>query len=159
MKSHEPAAEVRQAALPNREAGQRIRHEIHVARARNTELTSDSALALAAGVHYDTLMNWYSGKTMPRPFHVRKVATILQVPYSELLAAYEGTAPPDQPLHVAVAELVAEIRSVVETEKRASVQRDRMIADALRAVAAVLSPVADAVPVMSREKVGNGHGR
>lgn len=159
VKSSDTSPELRDA-LPNREAGQRIRHAIHVARARNTDHTSDTALALAAGVHYDTLMNWFSGKTMPRPFHVRRVAEVLQVPYGDLLAAYEGTAPPDQPLHEAVGELVVELRGFLEAERQARANQDRRIAEALRALASVMSPTIEPVAVMAREKVGNGaHGR
>jgi transcriptional regulator with XRE-family HTH domain len=66
--------------------GPALRQAIHVARAR-TSIDSDTQLALAAGVHYDTLMNWYSGRTTPRPHAIRKVAAILGVPYGDLLAA------------------------------------------------------------------------
>lgn len=97
-------------AATSRLAGQRLRSAVHVARAR-AGIDSDTALAVAAGVHYDTLMNWYSGKTTPRPAEVRKVASTLGVRLSELMDAYDGRDPEPPPLHVAIRELVAELRA------------------------------------------------
>jgi hypothetical protein len=56
--------------------GQALKQAIHVARAR-TDLTSDMGLARRAGVSYDTFMNWFGDKTVPRPHEVKKVADVL----------------------------------------------------------------------------------
>lgn len=89
--------------------GQALKQAIHVARAR-TELTADTQLARKAGVHYDTLMNWYGDKTVPRPAEVKRVADALGIPYSDLMAAYEGTDPAPQPLQDAIRDLITELR-------------------------------------------------
>lgn len=93
-----------------RQAGQRLRAAVHVARAR-AGIDSDAAVSVAAGVHYDTLMNWYSGKTTPRPAEVRKVAAALGVRLSDLMDAYDGRETEPPPLHVVIRELVAELRA------------------------------------------------
>jgi len=90
--------------------GPALKQAIRVARAK-TPITSDMQLARAAGVHYDTLMNWYSDRTTPRPAEVRKVAAVLGVPYGDLLAAYDGRPLEPQPLQDAIRELVDELRA------------------------------------------------
>lgn len=90
-------------------AASRLKRAVRVARARSG-LTSDTAVAQTAGVSYDTLMNWYSGRTTPRPAEVRKVASALGVPYDTLWAAYEGREPEPVPLQDAIRELVVELR-------------------------------------------------
>lgn len=96
--------------MGTRQAGQRLRSAVHVARAR-AGIDSDTALAIAAGVHYDTLMNWYSGKTTPRPAEVRKVAAVLRVPLSDLMDAYDGRETEPPALQAAIRELVIELRA------------------------------------------------
>lgn len=109
-----------------RQAGQRLRASVHVARAR-AGIDSDTALALAAGVHYDTLMNWYSGKTTPRPAELRKVAAALGARLSDLMDAYDGREAEAPPLHVAIRELIVELRAD-------RLSRREEIADLVRAI-------------------------
>lgn len=99
-------------------------------------MTSDSELSRRAGVHYDTLMNWYSGRTTPRPFEVRKVGDALAVPYGDLLAAYEGHDPPAVPLEQAVSDLITEIRIAMVDERHARAELMRAIASSLAAAIA-----------------------
>lgn len=90
--------------------GAALKVAIRAARA-HSPYDSDMALSVAAGVHYDTLMNWYAGRTTPRPAEVRKVAAALGVPFSDLMAAYEGRDPEPAPLQDAIRELVDELRA------------------------------------------------
>lgn len=93
-------------------SGQRLKRAIHVARAR-LGLTSDVQVSSQAGVSYDTLMNWYSGRTTPRPYELRKVAVALQVAYSELWAIYEGLDPEPLPLTEAVQGLTERLEDLI----------------------------------------------
>lgn len=97
------------AQTVNPDAGARLKEAIHVARIR-AGITSDTQLSLRAGVHYDTLQNWYSGRTMPRAAALRMVADALGVRYSDLQDAYDGRDPEPPTLVDAIQELVAEIR-------------------------------------------------
>lgn len=72
--------------------GEALKREIHVARNR-AGITSDMRLAIASGVHYDTLMNWFSERTVPRPAELKKVAEAMGASYSRLMDAYEGREP------------------------------------------------------------------
>jgi len=128
-----------------------MRQAIHEARAR-ASIDSDTDLALRAGIHYDTLMNWYSGTTTPRPAAVRKVAEVLDVPYGDLLAAYDGRPAAAIPLEQAVAELIVEIRSAVVDERRAR-------AELMRAIAASIAVAISTPPAPEGEPAHNGHGR
>lgn len=119
-----------------RARGQRLRHAIHEARAA-AGIDSDNQLALRANVHYDTLMNWYRGATVPRPSSVRQIADVLGVSYGDLLAAYDGREPAAVPLEQAVADLIVEIRVAVVGERQARTAMMRMIAASL---AAALGP-------------------
>lgn len=112
--------------------GPAMRMAIRVARAR-AGITSDTQLALRAGVHYDTLMNWYGGRTVPRPHEVKKVADVLGVSYGSLLAAYDGVDPEPPPLADAIRELVEELRLQQAQQHEATMAL-------LRAVAAVVGP-------------------
>lgn len=73
-------------------------------------IESDQQLALAAGVHLQTLQNWMYGKTTPRPHELSKVAAVLDVPLADLMAVYEGRDPEPPPLQDAIRELVEEMR-------------------------------------------------
>ena len=115
---------------PPLSGGQALKQAIHVARARS-DMTSDTALALRAHVSYDTLMNWYGNKTVPRPHEVKKVADALGVPYSELIAAWEGRALEPKPLQDAIRELVEEMRL-------SRIQQEEATLAILRALGAVL---------------------
>jgi hypothetical protein len=112
---------------------------IHAERER-VGITRDMALSVTAGVHYETLMNWYSGKTTPRPREVAKIGDVIGVPYGDLLAAYEGREPAKVPLEQAVADLIVEIRAAMVDERRARAEMMRAITASL--AASVSSPVA-----------------
>lgn len=93
-------------------AGARLKKAIHIARAQ-ADLTSDMAVSVVARVSYDTLMNWYSGRTTPRPHELRKVAKALGVPYADLWSAYEDIPTEEVPLTDALRELIPELRALV----------------------------------------------
>ena len=93
-------------------AGQRLKRAIHIARAR-AGLTSDMQVSGRANVSYDTLMNWYGGRTVPRPFELKKVATALETSYAELWSRYEGMEPEPLPLQDAVRALIPVLSDLV----------------------------------------------
>lgn len=74
-------------------------------------MTSDTQLSLRAQVHYDTLQNWYSGRTVPRPSELRKVADALGIRYADLQDAYDGRDPEPPTLVDAIEELIVELRA------------------------------------------------
>lgn len=115
---------------PRQSGGAALKQAIRTARARSA-YNSDMALSVAAGVHYDTLMNWYADRTTPRPAEVRKVAAALQVPYADLMAAYEGRDPEPAPLQDAIRELVDELRE----SRHADDRRVMALVDAIRELA------------------------
>lgn len=116
-------------AAPVLSGGLAIKQAIHAARAR-TELTSDMQLALRAGVHYDTLMNWYGNRTTPRPHEVKKIADVLGIRYDVLMAAWEGRDLEPPPIQDAIRELVLEMRL-------SRAQQDQATLALLEAVAAL----------------------
>lgn len=130
--------------------GRALQRAIHIARAR-AGITSDMALSLAAPVSYDTLMNWYAGKTRPRGAELQRVARALDIPYAALEAAYEGREPEPQPLHEAVAELTAVIGELV-AEIREERERGQDAASAMLRAAAALGPP----PTPSADTASNG---
>lgn len=89
--------------------GEGLKRAIHVARAR-AGFTSDMQLSIRAGVSYDTFMNWFGDKTTPRPAEVKKVADVLGVRLDDLMSAWEGRPREPVELHVAIRELVDELR-------------------------------------------------
>jgi transcriptional regulator with XRE-family HTH domain len=99
--------------VSDRAAGERLKQAIHIARAK-ANILYDTDLAVRAGVSYDTFMNWYGGKTVPRGAELRKVAQTLGLQYADLMAAYEGIAPEQPPLQETVSELVGLLRPIVE---------------------------------------------
>jgi transcriptional regulator with XRE-family HTH domain len=107
--------------VADRDAGQRLKEAIHVARARaRPPVTSDRQLALRAGVHYDTLMNWYAGRTLPRGHGLRAVADVLGARYSDLQDAYDGRDPEPPTLVEAIQELIAELREGRREQREAT---------------------------------------
>jgi transcriptional regulator with XRE-family HTH domain len=122
--------------LSQQGGGAALKRAVRVARAR-TEITSDMELARRASVHYDTLMNWYGGRTTPRPFEVKKVAAVLGVPYGELMAAYEGYDPEPPPLQDAVRELVGEMRALIAESRLARAQQEEATMALLRGLGAL----------------------
>lgn len=113
--------------------GQALKQAIHVARAR-TDYTSDMQLAIAAGISYDTFMNWFGDKTTPRPAEVKKVADALGIRYDNLMAAWEGRPIEPPPLHEAIADLVSEIRQSIEESRLARAQQHEATLELMRAV-------------------------
>jgi transcriptional regulator with XRE-family HTH domain len=83
-------------------------------------MTSDTQLSLRAQVHYDTLQNWYSGRTIPRPAELRKVADALGIRYSDLQDAYDGRDPEPPTLVMAIEELIVELRRQREEQHQAT---------------------------------------
>lgn len=109
-------------------------------------IKSDQELALRAGVHLQTIQNWMSGKTTPRPAEVSKVATALDVSMADLLAVYEGRDPKPPPLQDAVRDLTGAVRELV-TEIREERKSETSVAHQLEKVEAVLeSLVRQAIP-------------
>jgi transcriptional regulator with XRE-family HTH domain len=89
--------------------GQALKRAIHVAREREG-IPSDMALARASTVSYDTLMNWYADRTVPRPAELKKVADAAGTTLVALMDAYEGRDPEPPTLVEALHELVQELR-------------------------------------------------
>lgn len=116
--------------MADREAGERLKRAIHVGRARNNILY-DTDLSIRSGVSYDTLMNWFGGKTVPRGAELRRVGQAIGITYAELMAAYEGHDPEPPPLQDAIKELVVEMRL-------SRAQQDEATLALLQAVAALL---------------------
>ena len=108
---------------------------------------SDQSLALASGVHLQTLQNWMYGKTTPRPSELSKVARVLDRPLDYFMAIYEGREPEAQPLHEAVADLTRAIGQLV-AEIREDRERGQDAAAAMLRAAGVLGSLAS-----------NGEGR
>ena len=130
-------------------AGERLKREIHAARAR-AGIASDMELAQRSHVHYDTLMNWYSGRTVPRPGAVRQIAETLDVRFAVLMDAYEGKDAEPPELKEAIAILVDEIRSSLVEERRARAQLMRVITAAITSAmepVGVMDPEAVSVPI------------
>ena len=69
--------------------GQSLKRVIHMARAA-AGIPSDLALATAAGVRYQTLMDWYAERNRPTPGPLSKVAEALDISVADLWAAWEG---------------------------------------------------------------------
>lgn len=103
--------------------GQALKRAIHVARER-AGIPSDMQLARRSGVSYDTLMNWYAERTVPRPSELKKVAEQAGTSLVALMDAYEGRDPEPPTLVEALGELVAELR--------ASRQENAQLIDLLR---------------------------
>lgn len=115
--------------------GEAIKRAIHVARAK-ADITSDTQLALQAGVSYDTLMNWYGNRTTPRPAELKKVADTLGVRYIDLMDAWEGRDPQPPDLIAVIGQLVDEIRVAVVEMRMGRVQQEEQTAALLRAMGA-----------------------
>ena len=123
--------------------GSRLKQAIHVARAK-AGIASDVQLALRAGVSYDTLMNWYGGKTVPRGHELNKVAKATGTTVWVLQAAYEGRPPDPPPLQDAIRDLVtlaggllSEVQAQREewaTERGARAELEASILESLQAV-------------------------
>jgi transcriptional regulator with XRE-family HTH domain len=113
--------------------GARLKQAVHVARAK-AGITSDTQLALRANVSYDTLMNWYGGKTVPRGHELEKVAKATGTSLWVLQAAYEGRAPEPPPLQDAIRELVGGLSALVDELQQDRTARAEAIEVRLRTV-------------------------
>ena len=113
--------------------GARLKKAVHVARAK-AGIASDVQLAQRARVSYDTLMNWFGGKTVPRGHELEKVAKATGTSLWVLQAAYEGRPPDPPPIQDAIRELVAELNSLVGELQRDRSERAEAIEARLRAV-------------------------
>jgi hypothetical protein len=102
--------------------GAALKQAIHVARAR-AGITSDMQLSLRAHVSYDTLMNWYGERTVPRPNELQKVARTLDVSLTDLMGAYEGRDPEPAPLTDAIADLVTVVQELLVEIRKDRVRR------------------------------------
>jgi transcriptional regulator with XRE-family HTH domain len=111
--------------LTDWDAGQRLKKAIHVARAQ-ANILYDTELAVRAGVSYDTLMNWYGGKTVPRGAELRRVGQVLGVTYSDLMAAYEGLYVETPELTTALRELTEKLSELVDQLRRGEEDEARL---------------------------------
>ncbi|HET7029966.1 MAG TPA: helix-turn-helix transcriptional regulator [Candidatus Limnocylindrales bacterium] len=113
--------------------GQALKTAIHIARER-VEIPSDRQLAFRAGVSYDTLMNWFAERTIPRPAELGKVAKVLDVRLVELMDVYEGRDPQPPGLEQRLGELIDELRIAVMEMRMGRVQQEEQTAALLRAL-------------------------
>lgn len=139
--------------MADRAAGARLKRAIHVARAQ-ANILYDTDLAIRAGVSYDTLMNWFAGKTVPRGAELRRVAQVIGRTYADLMAAYEGTEPEEPELTELLRELVDELRL-------SRAQQDEATMAILRAVGVSLhpAPVPPGTPAGSGNEAPSGTGQ
>lgn len=72
--------------------GDALKTAVHVARAQRG-IRSDRALTELAGVRYQTLMDWYAGRTAPSTGPLSAIATTLDIPVADLWAAWERSGP------------------------------------------------------------------
>lgn len=123
-----------------------LKRELRAARSQ-AGYESDQALAIAASVHLQTLQNWMSGKTTPRPSELSKVARTLGKPLDHFMAAYEGRDPEPQPLQDVVRDLVVKVEALV-TEMQTDRERGQDAAAAMLRAAKVLGarPTPGAAP-------------
>jgi transcriptional regulator with XRE-family HTH domain len=122
-----------------RGGGGALKQAIHVAR-EQAEIPSDRQLAFKAGVSYDTLMNWFSERTVPRPAELKKVADVVGVRMVELMDVYEGRDPRTPGLEERLAELVDELRVFVHESRLSRAHQEESTAAILRALGALARP-------------------
>lgn len=115
-----------------------LKRAIRAARSQQG-IESDIALSLAAGVHLQTLQNWASGKTTPRPHELSKVAQVLDKPLDYFMAIYEGRDPEPPPLISQIADLTAAVQDLV-AEIREERERGHDAASAMLRAAGALGP-------------------
>ncbi len=116
--------------------GEALKTAIHVARER-AGITSDTQLARQAGVSYDTLMNWFGGRTLPRPTELKRVADAVGVRLVELMDAYEGRDPQPPSLEERMGELIDELRVFVHEARLQRAANEESTAAILRALGAL----------------------
>jgi transcriptional regulator with XRE-family HTH domain len=115
--------------------GEALKVAIHVARER-AGITSDMELARRAGVSYDTLMNWFGDRTMPRPTEMKRVGDAIGVRLVELMDVWEGRDPEPPGLLEAVGVLTDEIRLLLVELRMGRAHQEESTSAILRALAA-----------------------
>lgn len=135
--------------------GVALKRAIHVARAE-AGFTTDRQVADAAGISYDTLMNWYGDKTTPRPTEVKRVALALGARFADFMAAYEGIDPEPVPLQDAIRELIEQMRAQQAQQEIATMAMLRALNRLASAQALEIETRAESVsaPSTSRRKTG-----
>ena len=118
---------------PQHRPGPELKRAIHVARTK-VGITSDTQLALRAHVSYDTLMNWFSERTTPRPAEMKKIADVLGVRLVDLMDVWEGRDPEPPALEEVLHELVAEIRTSIYEERLSRIALEEATVAILRAL-------------------------
>lgn len=113
--------------------GPALKVAIHVAREK-VEIPSDRQLAFRAGVSYDTLMNWFAARTVPRPAELTKVANVLGVRLVELMDVYEGRDAEPPGLIEAMWSLVDELRILIHEVRLSRASQEEGQAAVLRAL-------------------------
>src|SRR5678815_3241758 len=132
----ERASRTEDATLPL-SGGAALKLAIHVAR-EQAGIATDMDLARRAGVSYDTLMNWYADRTVPRPERLKALADVLpSLSYGDLIGAYEGKPPAPVPLQDAIKELAGDIRALVGRLDLLLVQQATAAEEMMRALGVI----------------------
>lgn len=113
--------------------GAALKAAIHVARER-AGMTSDMQLARAAGISYDTLFNWFSERTVPRPAEMKKVADVLGIRLVELMDVYEGRDPQPPGIEERLGEVVDELRALTSELRLSRHQEEESMTELMRAL-------------------------
>lgn len=129
--------------------GAALKQAIHVARIQ-AGIATDIELARRAGVSYDTLMNWFSERTTPRPAEMAKVGKVVGLRLVDLMDTWEGRDPQPPALEEVLRELVAEIRISIYEERLSRVALEEATAAILRALGVVARPDLDRAGTRSR---------
>ena len=109
------------------EPGRRLEAAIHALMAGMTPRLSITKLAKDAHVTRGTLYEWFSGERPPSSPKLAGIAEVLEVPVSELWAAYDGRPQVPVSFEDAALRLIEEMR-VQSAETRALRERIDMIA-------------------------------
>lgn len=137
--------------------GPALKQAIHVARIQ-AGIATDIELARRAGVSYDTLMNWYSERTTPRPAEMAKVGKVVGLRLVDLMDTWEGRDPQPPALEEVLRELVAEIRVATYEERKSRIALEEATATILRALGVSARPAPDPRETPRRTDVESGAG-
>lgn len=142
------------------QGGPALKRAVHAAR-EQVGITSDTELAVKAGVHYDTLMNWFSGRTTPRPAELKKIADVIGLRLVDLMDVWEGRDPRPPSLEQAIGELVDEIRALLYEHRLSRAQQEESTAAILRALGALArgAPAPSGTPAETGPGAASGSGR
>lgn len=119
-----------------RARGAALKAAIHIARER-AGITSDMQLARAADVSYDTLFNWFSERTVPRPTELKKVADTLGIRLIDLMDVYEGREPEPPGLEERLNDVVDELRALTSELRLSRHQQEEATTELMRALGAL----------------------